>query len=95
MLHTVNTQQNDGSTEQAPNYCKGSNAPLHLAKTASIVSALVDAGAVLDIRDENGWTPLIYASSNGHLETVRALVEECGANVEAKDNTGDNRDPEQ
>ena len=42
----------------------------------------------MEAKDENGWTPLIYASSNGHLETVRALVEECGANVETKDNAG-------
>jgi ankyrin repeat protein len=32
-----------------------------------------------------GYTPLHRASSNGHLEVVQYLIEECGADVNAKD----------
>ena len=46
--------------------------------------ALVKAGANVEAKDNNGWTPLIIASAKGHLDTVTYLVKECGANVEAK-----------
>ena len=39
--------------------------------------------------NEYGHTPLIYASREGHLTTVKFLVEEGHANVEAKKNDGD------
>ena len=29
---------------------------------------------------QNGWTPLVIASHNGHLEIVKSLIE-AGANV--------------
>ena len=85
-LETVQWELSWGLTKSRadPNFIgskkEGSNAPLHLAKTASIVSALVDAGAVLDIRDENGWTPLHVATSTGNLDVTQALVR-AGANV--------------
>jgi ankyrin repeat protein len=34
---------------------------------------------------QDGTTPLHYASSNGHLDVVQFLVEQCGADVHAKD----------
>ena len=42
----------------------------------------------MEAKENNGWTPLIWASSEGHLTTVKVLVEECHANVEAKTNHG-------
>jgi ankyrin repeat protein len=30
-----------------------------------------------------GFTPLHFASSNGHLDVVRYFIEECGADVSA------------
>ena len=42
----------------------------------------------MEAKDNNGWTPLIWASAKGHLDTVTYLVKECGANVEAKDSAG-------
>ena len=34
----------------------------------------------------NGYTPLICASQNGHLEVVKYLIDK-GANIESKDNS--------
>ena len=42
----------------------------------------------MEAKENNGWTPLIWASYMGHLTTVKFLVEECHANVEAKSNGG-------
>ena len=50
--------------------------------------ALVKAGAMVEAKDNDGNTPLIWASAQGHLTTVKFLVEECHANVEAKANAG-------
>jgi FOG: Ankyrin repeat len=46
---------------------------------------LVKAGANVEAKANNGGTPLILASTSGHLTTVKFLVEEGHANVEAKD----------
>ena len=35
-----------------------------------------------------GWTPLHYASVNGHTDTVRALLTHPGVDVNAKDKVG-------
>ena len=50
----------------------------------STAGALVKAGANVEAKDNDGYTPLIIASAKGHLDTVTYLVKECGANVEAK-----------
>ena len=42
----------------------------------------------MQAKDNHGYTPLIKASKKGHLDTVKFLVEECHANVEAKSNGG-------
>lgn len=41
---------------------------------AARVAAYVDAGAPVDLANENGDTMLMLAAYNGHAETVRALV---------------------
>ena len=42
----------------------------------------------MEAKNKNGITPLILASYWGHLATVKVLVEEGHANVEAKNNAG-------
>src|SRR5947209_7531839 len=42
--------------------------------TATILD-LVDAGARVEARDDEGRTPLLVAAEEGHLAAVRALVE--------------------
>lgn len=52
------------------------------------VKFLVENGANIEVKNKDGYTPLIVASWNGHLEIVKFLVEK-GANVEAKNDYGD------
>ena len=49
--------------------------------------SLIDAGADVNARDIDGWTPLMYAALNGHTEIVELLIE-SGADVNAEDNNG-------
>ena len=48
-----------------------------------VLDLLVARGAVIDARQENGPTPLVYAASNGSLRTAAALIKH-GADVSAK-----------
>ena len=51
------------------------------------VIQLLDEGVDVDIRFENGSTPLMFAAQNGNLEIVKLLLER-GANVNAKNEIG-------
>lgn len=65
----------------------GGKTALHYAARdghLSTVKVLLDAGAVLEDRDPNDITPLIYAASNDRVEVARLLIER-GANVNAID----------
>lgn len=53
----------------------------------NIVRLLLDKGADIITQDENGWTPLILATMNSHVEVVKLLLER-GANKEIKDKVG-------
>ncbi len=56
--------------------------------TPADVSRCLVAGADLEARDEDGWTPLLHsAAAFGSSKTVQALVE-AGADVEARDEVG-------
>jgi hypothetical protein len=44
-------------------------------------------GVELDLKDNNGWTPLQRAARNGYEATVRLLLEQ-GAESESKDSEG-------
>ena len=50
---------------------------------------LLDAGANKDWRDDEGWTPIIYAALYGRLATVKLLADR-GADKSARDNRGMN-----
>jgi len=48
------------------------------------VKKLIDKGADIEARNEDGWTPLIIASNYGYSEIVRVLIEN-GADANMKD----------
>jgi hypothetical protein len=54
----------------------------------STVLALVNDWTQPNTRNENWQTPLFLAAKNGHTQTVRTLVQACGAEVTASDNNG-------
>jgi ankyrin repeat protein len=51
----------------------------------SIIKLLLEAGAKVEAKDDNGRTPLLLAAENGHEAVVKLLLE-AKANVESKDN---------
>jgi len=50
-----------------------------------IVRLLRDAGAAVNQADSGGFTPLIVACEQGHLDCVRLLLEASAAVNQAKD----------
>jgi ankyrin repeat protein len=48
---------------------------------------LLDAGANKEWRDDDGWTPIVYAAYLGRLATVKLLADR-GADKSARTNTG-------
>jgi ankyrin repeat protein len=52
---------------------------------------LVDAGALVDLADKNGFTPLMVAAMHGNLETFRLLLARS-ANLHVEAQTQDGRD---
>merc|ERR1712226_125880 len=53
-----------------------------------MVKLLVDAGADLNIRDEDGSTALMCAAEHGYMEMVKYLMAHPDADLTAKDNDG-------
>ena len=53
-----------------------------------MVQLLTDAGADLNIRDEDGSTALMCAAEHGHLEIVKVLMQHPDININATDNDG-------
>ena len=53
----------------------------------NVITALIKAGAEVDVRDGEGTTPLMWAASNSSPEVITALIE-ANANVNAQDNEG-------
>ncbi|KAF1811111.1 ankyrin repeat protein nuc-2 [Eremomyces bilateralis CBS 781.70] len=67
--------------------------PQHLAarstKTLDILQMLKTYGADLDQPDHlYQWTPLFHAASEGNVQCLRLLIEECKVNCDAKDEKG-------
>mmetsp|Transcript_105152 Transcript_105152/g.206253 ORF Transcript_105152/g.206253 Transcript_105152/m.206253 type:complete len:84 (+) Transcript_105152:2647-2898(+) len=52
-----------------------------------LVQVLLDAGADVNVKGEEGWTALITATSFGHSAIVQLLLE-AGADVNVQDWTG-------
>lgn len=62
---------------------------LEAAKSGDVAAlrALVEAGADLNVKDDaQGWTPLMWATNQGHTEAAVFLIE-SGADVNAKPET--------
>jgi ankyrin repeat protein len=57
------------------------------ADIESKIRLLLDSGASIDTKDENGQTALHYASAANNYETVNLLLKE-GADIEGKDKNG-------
>jgi ankyrin repeat protein len=52
---------------------------------------LVDAGALVDLADKSGFTPLMAAAAHGNIDVFRLLLVRT-ANLHAETRTGDGRD---
>ena len=52
-----------------------------------IARALIDRGAEVDARNENGWTPLHWAAWDNSLEVARLLLDR-GAEIDARNELG-------
>ena len=54
---------------------------------ADVVQVLIDAGANIEVRDNNGYSPLLWSCSSGSLDVAKLLVR-AGARVRVTDNGG-------
>ncbi len=52
-----------------------------------IARMLIDAGADINIKDGDGWTPLHWASNNSQIEITKMLID-AGADENVQDNKG-------
>ena len=52
-----------------------------------VVKVLLKSGADVNVKDNWGWTPLMWECSYGHLEVVKFLLKN-GADVNVKSNYG-------
>lgn len=50
-----------------------------------IIDILIQNEAKVDDKDQNGWTPLFYASASGDEKVIEQLVKN-GADINLKDN---------
>ncbi len=54
-----------------------------------MLKALLKAGAKVSARDNDGDTPIHYASAQGNVDCMRALAAAPGCDLEATDNDGE------
>ncbi|KAF3909902.1 Tankyrase-1 [Orbilia brochopaga] len=57
--------------------------------TAQVLSHLSANPALVNAKDENGYTPIHAAASYGHLDLLRTLIREHGGDVNVRDDDGD------
>lgn len=53
-----------------------------------MIHLLLEAGAVVNARNNYGYTPLIQSAMSGHSETVIAMLLKAGADVNTADHEG-------
>ncbi len=41
----------------------------------SVVKMLIENKAMVNLQEEDGWSPLMVASQNGHIDVVQMLIE--------------------
>ena len=73
-----------------PHHGPTSMTALHIAAAnggLANVEALLESGASVEVRDNQGWTPLMFTVQEGHLEGTRTLLD-AGADVDAADTRG-------
>jgi ankyrin repeat protein len=58
-----------------------------LVGNVQIVKDSLDSGANVNGRDQDGWTPLMFAAFHGRAEIVKVLLDR-GADIRIKDNNG-------
>lgn len=66
--------------------------PAHIAahhNNADVLVVLHRHGANMNLREKDGWTPLIFAATTGSHKCVETLLS-CGADIHAEDNSGNN-----
>ena len=89
--HTETVRYLVGLPEVDVNHCDSQNeTALHYAAKkghAEVVQVLIDAGADIDTRNNDGHSPLHCASTSGALEVVKVLVE-AGARANVTDDDG-------
>eukprot|EP00757_Euglenozoa_sp_SAG-D1_P022366 gene22366-8885_t len=68
------------TTEPVDGSCTGHSMP-------NVVKILLQAGADIEAKDQDGWTALLIACHNGHSDVVEMLLQ-AGADIEAKDQHG-------
>lgn len=66
---------------------KSHQTPLPLAtmnERETIVELLLEKGAKIEAKDEDGWTPLSWAAANRH-EAIAKMLLDKGANIKSTD----------
>ena len=83
----INARDNTSTTNGG-----NGNTPLHnvaYAGSAKFAQYLIDQGAGIEIKDQDGMTALHIASKIGNLQVVKVLVEKGGAQIDARNNKGE------
>ncbi|KAM0756078.1 hypothetical protein T439DRAFT_351802 [Meredithblackwellia eburnea MCA 4105] len=97
-LHSLVDASNSEENEDYPSPFSISNwrngegeTPLHQAAYRGHLAVMIfleNAGANVEVQDNDGWTPLHNAASKGYLDIVKWLIEDAGAAVDTRSKHG-------